>query len=136
MPAVILPKAKQIGPILIVEDDYLVALQAQGALAEAGFVLLDVATSAEEAIRLAGNGKAGLVVMDVRLAGLRDGIDAAIELYRNHGIRCIFASAHYDQITKNRAEAAMPLGWLEKPYSAASLVAMVRRGLQELDARA
>jgi DNA-binding NarL/FixJ family response regulator len=131
-----LPDAKQVGPILIVEDDYLVALQAQGALAEAGFELLDVATSAEEAIRLAGNGKAGLVVMDVRLAGRRDGVDAAIELYRDHGIRCIFASAHYDPITKNRAEAAMPLGWLEKPYSAASLVAMVRRGLQELETRA
>ncbi len=41
--------------------------------------------------------------MDIRLAGKRDGIDAAIELFRGLGIRCIFATARYDKEARERA---------------------------------
>jgi DNA-binding NarL/FixJ family response regulator len=118
--------------ILIVEDDYLVATEAEAALADAGFVVAGVAAWAEEAIEMAASHSPSLVVMDVRLAGTRDGIDAALELFHEHGIRCIFATAHYDQQARRRAEPAAPLGWLQKPYTMVSLVAMVRRALKDL----
>src|SRR5262245_39655937 len=38
--------------ILIVEDDYLIAVEAEAALTEAGFVVVDVANSADEALAL------------------------------------------------------------------------------------
>src|SRR5262249_48848611 len=77
--------------ILVVEDNFLIALQAETALAEAGFHVIGVAASAEEATELAAAHQPDLVVMDIRLSGTRDGIDVAIELYRDHAIRCLFA---------------------------------------------
>jgi two-component system, response regulator PdtaR len=71
-------------------------------------------------------------VMDIRLAGRRDGVDAAAELFRELGIRCIFATAHDDQRTRSRAEPFAPLGWLAKPYTMASLIDYVRRALREM----
>ena len=56
-----------------------------------------------------------LCVMDIRLAGSRDGIEAAIEIFMAHGIRCIFATAHADPEARVRAEKAVPHGWLQKP---------------------
>jgi DNA-binding NarL/FixJ family response regulator len=68
--------------ILVVEDDFLIALQTEAALTEAGFSVVGIAATAEEAIALAREQRPFLAVMDIRLAGERDGIDAAGELFR------------------------------------------------------
>src|ERR1700694_6271849 len=68
------------GRILIVEDDYLVALQFENALTEAGYDVVDIASTAEEAVQLVPDHQPELVLMDVRLAGPRGGIQAAAEV--------------------------------------------------------
>jgi DNA-binding NarL/FixJ family response regulator len=124
------------GRILVVEDDFLVAMQMESALTEAGFEVAGVAASGEDAIALALSERPRLVVMDIRLAGDRDGIDTALHLFAEHGIRCVFATAHHDEHSRRRAAPAGPLGWLHKPYTMASLVGMVRGALDELDHKA
>ena len=119
--------------LLIVEDDFLVALAAEAALREAGFEVTGVVDSAEEAIDAAAAQRPSLVIMDVRLAGRRDGIDAAIQLFRDHKIPCVFATAHANAEAQARAEPAKPRGWLQKPYSMPSLVALVRQVVDDLD---
>jgi DNA-binding NarL/FixJ family response regulator len=114
--------------ILVVEDDFLIALQT-----EAGFHVVGTATTAEESIALAREQRPALAVMDIRIASERDGIDAAGELFRELGIRCIFATAHDDRHTRERAEPYAPLGWLAKPYTMRSLVARVMEALTKLD---
>lgn len=118
--------------ILIVEDDLLVASQMETALDVAGFDVVGLAASGKDALDLAKGEQPVLAVVDIRLAGDRDGVDTAIELFRSHGVRCIFASAHTDREARNRAEPAAPLGWLQKPYAMASLTAMVRRAVDSL----
>src|SRR5215470_4228177 len=76
--------------ILVVEDDLLVASQIEMALSDAGFDITGVATSAEQAVALARSGNPALIVMDVRLAGERDGIQAAVDIFQSLGMRCIF----------------------------------------------
>jgi DNA-binding response OmpR family regulator len=120
------------GRILVVEDDFLVAMQMEAALTDAGFEVAGVAATGEDAIELALSERPRLVVMDIRLAGDRDGIDTALQLFAEHGIRCIFATAHHDERSRRRAAPAGPLGWLHKPYTMASLVGMVRAALDEL----
>jgi DNA-binding NarL/FixJ family response regulator len=119
--------------ILIVEDDYLIALDIEAGLHAAGFKSAGPAISADEAIRLAHAVKPALVLMDIRLLGTRDGVDAALELYRELGIRCIFTTAHSDRDVRLRAEAAKPIGWVQKPYSIATLVAAIRDGVREIE---
>lgn len=119
--------------IVIAEDDYLVATQMEDALMQAGFLPAAVVASAEEAVKAAVDNRVALVIMDIRLAGKRDGVDAAIELFQKHGMRCIFATAHVDAAVRQRAEDAHPLGWLQKPYSMTSLIELVREALGRLD---
>jgi len=118
--------------ILIVEDDFLVADQIAAALNEAGFAVEGIASSAEDALEFVNVRRPMLVIVDIRLAGRRDGIDLALELSRDHGIRSIFATAHYDRQAVDRAEPASPLGWLQKPYTMDSLLGAVRGALRAL----
>jgi DNA-binding NarL/FixJ family response regulator len=125
-------KAPAPSRIMIVEDDFLVAFDMEAALTEAGFMIAGVASSAEEALELAEAHRPVLAVMDIRLAGQRDGIDAALDLFGTHGIRCVFASAHHDEGTRARAQPARPHAWVTKPYAMASLIEAVRVALQDL----
>ena len=113
-------RAKPAG-ILIVEDDYLVSVQAEAALTDAGFD-----------VELARTGKPDLVVMDIRLAGDRDGVDIAKELFGTLGLRSIFATAHNEEAVRRRAQPAKPLGWLPKPYTMDALCSLVRRSLDAI----
>ena len=118
--------------ILIVEDDFLVGLELEMGLEEAGYEVAGVAGTAEEAAELARAREPALVVMDIRLAGRRDGVEAALEIYRTLGIRSLFASAHVDSQVRARAEPARPLGWVAKPYRVETLVRAVGEALREV----
>ena len=115
--------------ILIVEDDFLVAGELEYALQNAGFEVAGTAGSASEAIELAKTQQPTLAIMDIRLAGTRDGVDTAIELFQNYGIRSIFATAHQDPTTVGRATKAEPIGWLQKPYTMAALIKTIKAAL-------
>jgi DNA-binding NarL/FixJ family response regulator len=125
-------RANEPARILIVEDDYLVGSDMETTLSAAGFDVVAIAATAEEAVALAASEKPILILMDIRLAGQRDGIDAALEIFRSYGIRSIFATAHQDEHARTRAEPAKPLSWLSKPFTMASLVDTVRQGLRAL----
>jgi DNA-binding NarL/FixJ family response regulator len=118
--------------VLIIEDDFLVATEMEAALRDAGLQTVGIAASAREALELAVTQKPHLAVVDIRLAGGSDGVEAAVQLLRAHGIRCVFATAHADADTRARAAAASPLGWLQKPYTMASLVFLVRDALSKV----
>jgi len=118
--------------VLIIEDDLLIAAQIEATLADEGFEIIAVTGSGEEALELAKAQRPTLAVIDIRLSGDRDGVDTAIELFRSHGVRCVFASAFSDQDARRRAEPAAPLGWVQKPYTMASLTATVRAAVNEV----
>lgn len=121
--------------IFIIEDDLLVASEMEGALADAGFEVIGIVPTGQEAIEMARTQAPDLAVVDIRLAGDRDGVDTALELFREHGIRCVFASAYSDVDARQRAEAAAPLGWLQKPYTMASLSEVVQAAVRQLRPR-
>jgi two-component system, response regulator PdtaR len=115
--------------ILIVEDDHLVAIASEAALLDAGFDVTGIAATADEAVAMARSSRPDLVIMDVRLGGRRDGIDAAREIYSEVGVRCIFATAHHDAHTRTLAQGTDPLAWLPKPYQPDALVRAVQTAL-------
>ena len=120
--------------VLIVEDNYFVAHQCESALVEAGYVVVDIVETAEQAVQAAMDRRPELVLMDVYLPGKRDGVDAAVEIFQRFGIRSIFASALADAAVKARAESAQPLAWLAKPFNDRKLVATVESALDEVNA--
>lgn len=118
--------------LLLVEDEFLIALTLESDLKESGYEVVGVAVSADEAERLAARERPDLVIMDIRLVGARDGISAAHAIFRQTGIRCIFATAHADAQSKASAEGAAPLGWLQKPYGRDTLIETVESALKML----
>lgn len=113
--------------ILIVENEFLIALELENRLLDAGFNVVGIAATAEEAISLAASESPDLAITDIRLAGRKDGVDTAIELFATLGLRSIFSSAHAgDADTQNRAKPAWPIGWLQKPYPASALIGLIR----------
>ena len=119
--------------VLIVEDQYFVAVDCELQLRSVGIDCVGLATTAAEALDIAEREHPDFVLMDIRLASVADGVEAAIVLYERYGIRCIFASAHADAATRKLAERAHPLGWLDKPYTGGQLVATVRECLGSLN---
>ena len=118
--------------VLIVEDQYFVAVDCELQLRSVGIECVGLATTAAEALDLAEREHPDFVLMDIRLASVADGVETAIVIYERLGIRCIFASAHADSATRKLAERAHPLGWLDKPYTGGQLVATVRECLSTL----
>jgi DNA-binding NarL/FixJ family response regulator len=113
--------------VLIVEDEVLVALEASDILASAGHDVIGSAVTAEEAVRKARELKPDLILMDIRLLGKRDGIEAATEIWQRLGLRSLFVSAYSDRETTARAAEANPIGFLAKPFTEDSLLDAVRR---------
>ncbi|MDP2410305.1 MAG: response regulator [Pseudolabrys sp.] len=121
------------GPrILIVEDEYFVGLDIERWLLEANYEVIDIATTAGKAVELAKSQNPDLILMDVRLLGPRDGIEAAIDIYVEMGIRCVFATAHNDTATRARGASARPLGWLHKPFNQNELLKGVEEAMRAL----
>jgi DNA-binding NarL/FixJ family response regulator len=120
--------------ILIVEDQYFVAIDCELTLRNAGYDVVGLATTAKEAVDLAERDHPDLVLMDIRLASSTDGVDAAIVIYERFGIRAIFCSGHADERVRETAQRARPLGWLDKPYTGGALLAAVQDALRHIHA--
>jgi CheY-like chemotaxis protein len=103
--------------ILIVEDEFFIALDVEEQATSLGHTVVGTAVTAEEAITMAGEKRPDVVLMDIRLAGATDGIAAALAIRSQHGIESIFVTGNTDPHTLMRAEAIKPLGVLEKPIT-------------------
>jgi CheY-like chemotaxis protein len=108
--------------VLIVEDNWLIAIEIETILLEAGYEVIGIAMSADQAAELCGSGRPDFVLMDIRLQGTRDGVDAAVDLRQRFGVPSIFVTAHGEPETRARAQAAQPLGWIIKPIAGLDLV--------------
>jgi CheY-like chemotaxis protein len=106
---------------LIVEDEFFIALDVQAIVEALGHTIVGIAVSAEQAVTKAEIEKPDLVLMDIRLNGARDGIEAANEIHERFGIDSIFVTANTDPLTKQRAQSVKPVAFLEKPLTEARL---------------
>ena len=103
--------------ILIVEDEFFIALDVEEQAKSLGHTVVGIATTADEAIQMAGERRPDIALMDIRLSGATDGIAAALAIRSQYGIESIFVTANTDPHTLLRAKAIKPLGVLEKPIT-------------------
>lgn len=102
--------------ILVVEDERIVARDLAGALTEMGYEVPATVATGELAIEHARDLRPDLVLMDIRLPGPIDGIQAASAVREAHDIPVIFLTAHSDDETLRRAMQTEPVGYLVKPF--------------------
>jgi hypothetical protein len=115
--------------ILIVEDEALIAASICDMLEEMGFSVTGIAASGLEALGLVAEQKPRLALIDIRLAGSIDGIELASQLRSEHGIPAIFLSGAIGPDIAVRAQAAHPLGMMQKPFRPSEIFNAIERAM-------
>jgi CheY-like chemotaxis protein len=116
--------------ILIVEDESIVQLDLQRRLERMGHSVVGVASRGEEAIAKAVELKPNLVIMDVRLQGPMDGIEAARRIQAAQNAAILYLSAHAATF-ENRGPNDPAGRYLSKPFRTTELQAAIARLLAE-----
>ncbi|WP_295121335.1 sigma 54-interacting transcriptional regulator [uncultured Chitinophaga sp.] len=101
--------------ILIVEDEFIVANDVRLILVQAGYQVMGIAASAEEAEEYLLKRKPDLVILDIRLEGAVTGIDFARKL-KAENIAFVYLSANSNQKVLEEAKTTEPYGFLVKPF--------------------
>ena len=102
---------------LIIEDEMLIAMTMKMALERAGHRVCSVASSGDEAIAIAEAEKPDVLLMDIRLQGTMDGIEAARRIRASLPVDVIFTTGYAEPHIKNSAMSVNPLGFLIKPVT-------------------
>jgi PAS domain S-box-containing protein len=102
--------------IVIVEDEAIVAKDLRTRLQKFGYIVPAIAYSGEEAINKSLEICPDLVLMDIRLKGQIDGIEAADTIHKHLDIPIIYLTAYADEKTLERAKITEPFGYLLKPF--------------------
>jgi len=119
-----------------VEDEAIVARDIRNQLLELGYEPVGHATRGEEAIRMAGELRPDLVLMDIQLASVMDGIAAAQIIRTRFALPVVFLTAFdADQILE-RAKLTEPFGYLLKPFSTRELRTVLTMALYKHQAEA
>ena len=101
--------------VLLVEDEKIVAKYIEKQLEGAGYTLLACVAKGEEALEKVESLKPDIVLMDIKLIGGMDGIEAADIIRKNYQTPVIFLTSLTDDESFHRAKIAEPFGYLIKP---------------------
>ncbi|WPO42881.1 sensor histidine kinase [Tardiphaga sp. 42S5] len=115
--------------VMVVEDDRIVARDISEQLGRIGHSVIGVTARGEAAIELAINNRPDLVLMDIRLEGEIDGIDAARQIRARCQTPVVFLTAYADDETVRRASQAEPFGYLLKPFEDLQLRTVIEMAL-------
>ncbi|WBF66976.1 response regulator [Desulfovibrio subterraneus] len=102
--------------ILVVDDEQIVALDIRRTLERLGYAVPAIVADGETSISKASELRPSLVLMDIRLKGEMDGIQAASIITGKLNIPVIYLTAYSDEATLERAKASNPFGFLIKPF--------------------
>jgi len=115
--------------ILVVEDERVVALSIQNRLESLGYIVTANVTSAEAAIAGISQNPPDLVLMDIRLKGKIDGIEAAAQMRQQFQLPVVYLTAYNDEETLERAKLTEPYGYLLKPFESKDLATTIEVAL-------
>ncbi|HPJ39754.1 MAG TPA: PAS domain S-box protein, partial [Spirochaetota bacterium] len=117
--------------ILITEDEIITAIDIREKLERFGYIVTDIASSGEEAMASIQKSCPDLILMDILIQGDINGIQTAEQIRRDHDIPIIFLTAHADRPTLKKAKAAVPHGYIVKPFKDEELFSVIEMALHK-----
>ena len=115
--------------ILIVEDEAIIAMEIEANLKQLGYDVVAVTDTGEDAIEKAGSCRPDIVLMDIRLKGQLDGIEASFIIKSKYGVPIVFLTAYLDENRLKRAKLAIPFGYILKPVQERDLKVTIEMAL-------
>jgi|GEM_PF-1729504 len=102
--------------ILIVEDELIVAHDIESKLVKMNYDVIGLAQRGEQAIELALEKKPDLILMDIKLSGDIDGIEANRRIQEKMDVPVVYLTAYGNKAILDRATQTKPYGYLVKPF--------------------
>jgi len=119
----------KIAKILLVEDDAILARSIPPQMTKYGYRITGIASSGEEGVALATELQPDLILMDVDLRGVMDGMAAASAIRQTQNIPILFLTSHADSERTKKAKAAGPFYCLLKPLTERELAIAIELNL-------
>ena len=102
--------------VLIVDDDHVLASGMKNLIENQGFTVVGLAHSGEKAVSLAVEMHPDVILMDIRLGGDVDGIEAVKQIQGQLDIPIIYVTGTAQEDTLRRSKETGPFGYLFKPF--------------------
>lgn len=117
--------------VLIVEDEFSIALDIKVSLEKLEYVIIGIASNYEEAMGYAVEAVPDIVIMDINISGEKNGIETAEDIYQKYDIPIVFLTAYGDDTTFKEALKSRPFGFLLKPFNIKELSFTLQIALQK-----
>lgn len=101
--------------ILIVEDDAVLGENYREGLNELGYKISDICATGENAVKRARETMPDIILMDIKLKGEMDGIEAYKQIYGFLEVPVIYLTAYIEDKIRDLAGKTFPDGFLIKP---------------------
>ena len=89
--------------VLIAEDDFMIAEMLEEAVSEGGYQVCGIASEVSEVVTLGEQHRPDLAIIDLRLGGGGDGIEAATELSHRVKLGILYATGNCHRVPRNAA---------------------------------
>lgn len=116
--------------ICVVEDNIIVADLLCSMLNNCGYAVTEPALSYHMALQIIESEKPDLLLLDIDLAGEKDGIDLAWKIKDEYRLPFAFITAQNDDGTIQKAQLTHPFGYFLKPVNQQLLVEAIEDGYQ------
>ncbi|MFC2048823.1 response regulator [Elusimicrobiota bacterium] len=103
--------------ILLVEDEKMLAETTKAYLENLGYEVLAIESTGEDAVKTALQKLPDIILMDIKLSGIMDGIKAAKIINEKSEIPIIFLTAVQDDELFQKAKITAPFGYIIKPVN-------------------
>ncbi len=120
--------------ILIVDDEFFITELLSIYVETMGRTVCATAATADEAVRLAQEHRPSIVLMDMRLRGVGDGVDAALTIHQTLGSKVIFITGSSEPSTLARIALDRPFATLFKPVTERQVRDAIEKAARSLDA--
>jgi len=117
--------------ILVVEDEAIVAMVIKRRLKDLGYIVSGIASTGKDAITKVEGTFPDLVLMDIRLKGDMDGIEATKTIKDRFSLPVVYLTAHSDDVTFKKAKETDPDGYILKPFTEKDLSTTIEIALHK-----
>lgn len=102
--------------VMVVEDEVVTSMEIQNMIRNMGYEVARAVVSGEEAVQEFEKSPLDIVLMDIKLKGEMNGIQAAAIIKEKAAVPVIFLSAFLDKHMLEIAKLPGPIGFLHKPF--------------------
>ena len=120
--------------ILIVEDEAILGLELKEDLCAMGYEVPEIVTDGDRVLRAVAAHKPDLILMDIKLYGFRDGIEAAGQVRGFFETPILYLSSYPEAEVANRIRRTSQAAYLEKPCSPEVLQRAIEEALSRKSA--